>query len=202
MGRYLRLKERAILSCSALESWIERNISDGVSLEHKFHDGTASQKIGHSHCSVLRPPPDLLAPLGESRAETSHSQIVSWLMRGDSEEARRCRRNFLRLFEVEDDAAGFQVDTELTLGSGGRVDLALSSSTHLLFVEMKVDAEEHGGQMDEYLQALHTLANSTGRKARLGFLTLPGATAASISESVHRTFLDLLGAWLPLVAEG
>jgi hypothetical protein len=151
--------------------------------------------------------PDLLSPLGELRYEPSHSRLIARFMEGaqGSALAPKLLAAFLHLLgigpeEIPDEATSAMVEAERMLPAG-RVDISITLPHLLIFVEMKVDAEEGVNQLQRYREALQSAAGK--RASTLVYLTLPGAAdSASRVAHLHLTLEKLLGAWLPFACGG
>lgn len=156
--------------------------------------------------NVLDVAPDLLGPLGELRYEPSHSRLIARFMQARAEPslAPALLRAFLTVVGAPT-AAGADaelaiVESERWLPSG-RVDISITLPKHLVFVEMKVDAEEGEEQLAGYRKDLDAFSN--GRDTLLVYLTRPGAQdSVSGVDHVHVTLDQLLVSWLPFAGEG
>lgn len=164
---------------------------------------------------VLEVTPDLMRPLRREREEFAYSCAVAWLLdpARSPRLGRPCLDAFVRLvYDNESEAMdGFvlqntriegdvSVKTEMVLDAENRVDIVIESTTHLLFVECKIDSEEGRDQLSRYDRALRT---RTGPRAgRLVYLTATETAPESARVSFrHITFRDLLIAWLPIAAD-
>lgn len=156
---------------------------------------------------VLETTPDLLGPLGELRYEPSHSRLVARFLNFVAEPALApaLLRAFLALIgmpidAMPDDPRDAVVDAERWLPTG-RIDISISLPKYLVFVEMKVDAEEGTDQLLRYSSAL--AASKGTRDALLVYLTRPGAAkSTSSAKHVHITLDSLLSSWLPFAGAG
>lgn len=150
--------------------------------------------------------PDLLGPINELRYEPAHTQILAHLM--DPHRSPALAGSLLAAFlslagvppESQPEASSdVQVSAECWLPGAGRVDLRIEVPRALLFVEIKVDAEEGLDQLKRYYSALE--ATRGIRSGHLVFLTLPdGEPAKSTVPHEHVDFLTLLRVWLPHAA--
>lgn len=154
---------------------------------------------------ILNVTPDLLSPLNELRYEPSHSRLVSRFLSEKHEPTLgpKLLRAFLRLVGLapgETDALNAEVDCELWV-STGRIDISVSLQKHLIFVEMKVDAEEGEEQLARYNAAL-TASRGT-RESLLVYLTRADAEKPTTkADHVHVTLSDLLRIWIPFAGPG
>jgi hypothetical protein len=94
---------------------------------------------------------------------------------------------------------GAYSEAERTLGSAGRVDVALESDAAVVFIEAKIGAEERANQLDDYSREL-TPSRLGKRHGVLVFLTARKDQASQTTvPHIHILFRELLLAWLPLV---
>jgi PD-(D/E)XK nuclease superfamily len=159
---------------------------------------------------VLETSPDLLGPLAYSRTEVAHSRALCFLLdpSRSGELGHECLRAFVELVmdarndnDAEDqdaDVSGSTVEAERAIHPWGRVDISIESPSSLIFVEVKVDAEERPNQLLDYSRALAHCAGT--RQAILVFLTANEQQAGVGTKHRHVTFRDLLRAWLPIAA--
>lgn len=151
--------------------------------------------------------PDLLSPIGELRYEPTHSRLIARFVNPRVEPvlALRLLRVLLDLAGVpapSDDAlATAVVVAERWFPSGDRVDVSIELPDHVVFVEMKVDAEEGHAQLARYAQAL---AAARGLRAgTLVYLTLAEEADVPTGSAAKRvTLKELLAGWLPHAGPG
>lgn len=156
---------------------------------------------------MLDATPDLLGPLGELRYEPAHSRLVARFLKTAAEPilAPLLLRAFLMFVgapqtAVEEDARSAVVESERWLPTG-RIDISIALPKHLVFVEMKVDAEEGEDQLVRYSKAL--AAAKGNRDVLLVYLTRPGAEKSNSGVNhTHVTLDQLLLAWLPFAGPG
>ncbi len=156
---------------------------------------------------VLDTTPDLLGPVGELRYEPSHSRLVARFLSPTAEPlvAKSTLPAFLNLLEVAPSAFGMPT-TDVTIVAerwlpSGRVDISVTSSTYVIFVEVKVDAIEGEDQLLRYSKDLAAIKGS--RDGLLVYLTLPGAPKANSAVAhIHMTLDKLLVSWLPFADSG
>jgi hypothetical protein len=164
-----------------------------------------------AYLSALEATPDLLTPIAQQRSERAHMAAIAFFL--DAKRAgaiaTRCRAAFRDLvldhrpadahFD-ELDLSRATVQIEHDLGAAGRVDIAITSLTALVYIEGKVDAAEGQDQLKDYAAALAKHAGS--RQPVLVYLTRRGASGPGKGVScVHLTFNQLLDAWLPICVE-
>lgn len=149
--------------------------------------------------------PDLLSPIGEMRYEPSHSRLLAYLMnpRRGSELAPLLLRRFLERIEMPEAALDLaelrraSVASEAPI-SHGRVDVRIETANLLVFVEMKIDAEEGPSQFRRYRDALAAQAGQ--RAASLVLIAMAAHEDKPDVVNTALTFRDLLIAWLPFAA--
>jgi hypothetical protein len=162
----------------------------------------------------LEVPTDSLGALGLGHDELAHTRLIASFMGADTgtppQIAAGCTARFVELimsrFTGDEsmvmnaaDLVAARVQAERSLGADSRVDVALESSTALLFVEAKIYAKERASQLDDYWT--HLRSHGRGRKTAMVFLTWRSdQRASSQAPHVHTTFRDLLQAWLPVAA--
>ena len=107
---------------------------------------------------VLEVSPDLLGPLGYSRTEVAHSRALSFFLdpSRSGEVGRECLAAFVDVVmqagdndadEEPPDVSGAAVEAERDVAPWGRVDISIASPNSLVFVEVKVDADERPNQL-------------------------------------------------------
>lgn len=146
--------------------------------------------------AVLDVRPDLLSPLGELRYEPAHSKLIGYFVDASWSNGlgSACRDSLLRLINVKDEVV--EVVSEHAVRSG-RIDICISMKNTLVFIEVKLDADEGPEQLKRYRDVLEQ--QRLGRKGVLVYLSLLGGTESLSCEPNHRlTFGTLLQAWLPL----
>jgi hypothetical protein len=156
---------------------------------------------------MLDATPDLLGPLGELRYEPAHSRLVARFLGMAAEPilAPQLLHAFLTFVgapqtAVDEDARSAVVESERWLPTG-RIDISIALPKHLVFVEMKIDAEEGADQLVRYGKALTAAKGS--RDVLLVYLTRPEAEKSNSGVShVHVTLDQLLLAWLPFAGPG
>lgn len=159
---------------------------------------------------VLGWSPDLLSPLGERRYEPSHTQALAYLMSPGRRFplAENLLRSLLQLVLSPEDQAmisglelmGATVIPEYHTASG-RVDIvievpAATGTGLIVFIEVKVDAEEGEQQLKRYREEMQQMAGPPKRV--LVYLTLE--QQPDREGVVPLRFVDLLAKWLPVVA--
>jgi hypothetical protein len=156
---------------------------------------------------VLDCTPDLLGPLGELRYEPSHSRLIARFMDVtlDSLVAPALLREFLKLGGADPaladgDVRQAEVQPERWCRTG-RIDISISLPKLLVFVEMKIDAEEGAEQLLRYSKELEALKGE--RDGLLVYLTRPGVDeSSSTAKHTHVTLDALVRAWLPFAGPG
>lgn len=162
---------------------------------------------------ALGDPSDLLGLLGKGRDEVTHTRLIAAFLNSRSGGAHQalassCGANFEALLRRKDRQVGAlalddaYAESERTLGTSGRVDIAIESTAAVVLVEAKIDAAERRDQLDDY--AREQAAQSFDERARvLVFLTArDDHFSSSTTPHVRISFQDLLLAWLPLVLGG
>lgn len=160
---------------------------------------------------VLGVAPDLMGPLAERRYEPSHTQALAYLMSPvhGFPLATELLRSFLELAGVgQQQLDGLSLkDATITpefFLETGRVDISMTIPTSegvgvLVFVEVKVDADEGERQLERYRDEMLKRAGS--HSSYLVFLTLhPQPNSHSVREAIPIEFRQLLQCWLPVVA--
>jgi len=156
----------------------------------------------HRLLRALEDTPSLLAPLELTRDERTHSRLLAWALRRPGQLGRSLRRAFLALLDTERPVDDWLVTIERTLGPGCRVDLDLFVPGHWrCLVEVKVDAAERDGQLDDYRALLDDAVAGLPIDGELVFLTVDGRDGETDAAHLPLSFRDLLVAWLPLCLE-
>lgn len=153
----------------------------------------------HRLVRALEDTPSLLAPLELTRDERTHARLLAWALRRPGPLGRSLRGAFLALLDTKRPLDGWLVATERTLGPGCRVDLDLFVPGHWrCLVEVKVDASERDGQLDDYRALLDESVAGLPIDGELVFLTVDGREGETDAAHLPLSFRDLLTAWLPL----
>jgi len=161
---------------------------------------------------ALGDPIDLLGLLGRERDEVAHTQLLANFLNTTGsapfpELARHCGDALEALLKSASaeptrplGLGRASAQSEMVVGSLGRVDLVLKSPLSVVFVEAKIDAEERDSQLDDYGQALETEAYGNVERI-LVFLTARQEQRSNTKRNhIHITFADLMLSWLPLAS--
>jgi hypothetical protein len=155
----------------------------------------------HRFIRTLEDTPSLLRPLAKERDELTHSRLLAWALSRPGDLGRALRSAFVELIGLERPLDGWLVRAESVLGPSCRVDVDIVvPGRWRCLVEVKVDADERDGQLDDYRTHLDACCATLNIDGDLVFVTLDGREGSCGAEHHALSFDELLRRWLPIAA--
>lgn len=148
--------------------------------------------------AVLEAFPSVLAPIGRSRNEVTHTKWLAWWLDKPGEYGGLVRDAFGQAIGQRLPTDGWRVANEAMISPKRRVDIRIHVPDHaLVLVEAKVDAPEGPDQLIDYRVAVDDQVRQ-GETPLLVYLTRSGASDREADDAahVHTTWLSLLRAVL------
>ncbi|MCC7069892.1 MAG: PD-(D/E)XK nuclease family protein [Deltaproteobacteria bacterium] len=155
---------------------------------------------------------DLLGPLSDARDEVTHSRVVANILapsRSPDLGLLPLRALFMCIPALKDalvDDLTVEAEPWIDVRRSGsmdrrrRPDILVTTRSHLVLIEMKVDSDEQPHQLRDYRKWMQMTTRRDGREGVLVYLTPPEHAGSRSLRSgfVHVTFQDLFDAWLPI----
>lgn len=155
---------------------------------------------------------DLLGPLNVARDEVIHSRVVANILaprRAPGLGALPLRALFAHISALKDASVDdvtveaepwIEVRRKDANASRRRPDILVTTRSHLVLIEMKVDSDEQPRQLRDYRDWLTKKARRDDRVGVLVYLTPPDHAGSRSLQTgfVRFTFQDLFDAWLPI----